>query len=329
MSDEDVRQFLETEIADLPVGSAEDPLNFVDEVVIVLNRWTTTFNQEIGLEKPAYCCFVNCDRVRQIVETHEGFSHKQYFRDDTPQDFLGKIYLCSPTLQSVFARPVVASSIDDLTKEIAALGLSAQAIIVFNAASKQAFWRSGTGTDLVPIQLDGGIAQLNSADFDEELKRFYIEYTATPQGWVKPWKNAKKRLTKDHLEHEIRDYLCIFLKLKHKKWVLVTRESYEPTGRADLKIYFILERISFFIELKVFRISDSDTVELGKHGIAQAHAYRIANDESGVAYACCYDARATNSDFQELKDYADSMNVRYRRYFVYQSTGDFQRSFIH
>jgi hypothetical protein len=148
---------------------------------------------------------------------------------------------------------------------------------------------------------------------------------------VKPWKSAKKLLTKEDLEHEIRDYLCLFLKLQHKNSLLVSRESYEPTGRADLKIYFIKERINFFLELKVFRAtaSDSDTIDWGKMGVSQAHSYRLGNDPSGVAYACCYDARKDNVEIKEVKEFAKSLAVRYRRYFIYPSAEEFQRSFIH
>jgi hypothetical protein len=338
--DDDLRSFLDSELADLPVGSAEDPVNFVEEVVGWLTRWATTYDVEIGLEKPAYCCFVKCDRVREVAETQGGFSLRKYFRDDTPQNLLGQIYLCSPTLQSVFSKDVVVTSIDDLEKEVTRLGLTEHAIVVFNAASKQAFWRYESTAELVPIKLDADATdQLNSEDFDEELTRFHVECTATPQGYVRPWKSAKKLLTKDDLELEIRDHLCLFLKLKHKKWLLVTRESFEPTGRADLKVYFIAERVSFFLELKVFRafersgttvksVSQNETIDWGKMGVAQAHSYRIANDPTGAAYACCYDARGTDSEIDEVKDYAESMSVRYRRYFIYQSAEAFQRSFI-
>lgn len=340
LDDTDIRSFLESELAELPLGSAEDPVNFVEEVVGFLNRWATAYQVETSLEKPAYCCFVKCDRLRQTAESLEGFSLRQYFRDDTPQDLLGQLYLCSPTLQGVFSRNLVAASLDDLEKEIVRLGLSAHAIVVFNAASKQALWRYGQGAELVPIQLgESATDQISSAEFDEELIRFHVECTATPQGYCRPWKSAKKLLTKDDLELEIRDHLCLFLKLKHKRWLMVTRESFEPTGRADLKVYFIAERVSFFLELKVFRafersgtnvksVSENETIDWGKMGVAQAHSYRLANDASGVAYACCYDARGTDAEIQEIRDYAEAMNVRYRRYFIYQSAEAFQRSFI-
>lgn len=338
MTEEDLRKFLDDELADLPVGDADDPVNFVIEVVNCLNRWAAAYKVEISLDKPVYCCFVNCERVRQIAEQH-GFTSRQYFRDDTPQDLLGQIYLCSPTLQSVFSHTLTAASIHDVTNEIARLGLSSQAVVIFNAATKEAFWRHQLSGEMVPIKIAEAVEQLQTSDFDEELKRFYVEFTATPQGYVKPWRNAQKLLTKERLENEIRDYLCVFLKLKHEKWLTVTRESYEPTGRADLKVYFIFERVSFFLELKVFRAYEQSgktikkvplkaTIDVGKMGVAQAHAYRLANDPDGVAYACCYDARGTDKDIDDVKTYADSMNVRYRRYFMYQSSEDFHRSFI-
>src|SRR6266404_2385247 len=128
MTEEDLRKFLDDELADLPVGDADDPVNFVVEVFNCLNRWAAAYDVEIDFDKPVYCCFVNCPRVRQVGE-QPGFTARQYFRDDTPQDLLGKLYVCSPTLQSVYSRALSAASIDDLMMQLAELDLTAYTIV--------------------------------------------------------------------------------------------------------------------------------------------------------------------------------------------------------
>jgi hypothetical protein len=131
----------------------------------------------------------------------------------------------------------------------------------------------------------------------------------------------------------------MFLRLQYKQSLWVIPESYESTGRADLRVHFNSEKVEYFLELKVFRsfersgssrrrIPQKETVDWGKKGIAQAHSYRLANDQCKVAYACCYDARGNDVEIQEVKEYAETMNVRYRRYFIYQSSEAFHRSFM-
>ncbi len=330
MSD-DALEFVESELADLSVGSAEDPLNFVDEVVAWLHRWATTYDIQISLDKPAYCCFVGCERVTQVADSLGGFSRQRHFRDDTPQDLLGRIHISSPTLQSVFSRDIVAASIEDLENELESLGLTAQAVVIFNAGSKRALWRTAAKHELTTIQVGGTFdASLRSEDFEEELKKFYVNYLATPQGFARPWKNAGKLKTKDELELEVRNCLLMFLRLQYKNSLWVIPESHESTGRADLKVFFIEEHVVYFIELKVFRASDSEshTLDWGKKGIAQAYSYRLANDRCRVAYACCYDARGRDVEIAELVNYSKTMGVLYRRYFMYQTSEDFHRSFM-
>ena len=330
MSD-DTLEFVESELADLSIGSSEDPLNFIDEIVAWLHRWATAYDVQISLDKPAYCCFVGCDRVTQVADSLTGFSLRRHFRDDTPQDLLGRVYIASPTLQSVFSREVVASSIEDLEAELERLGLTSHAVVIFNAASKLAFWRTDAKRDFTTIQVGEALDdKLRSEDFDKELRTFYVTYLATPQGFARPWKNAAKLKPKDELELEVRNCLLMFLRLQYKKSLFVVPESHESTRRADLKVFFISERVVYFLELKVFRASDSEssTLDWGMKGVAQAHSYRLANNQCRVAYACCYDARGRDEEMTQLVDYANTMDVLYRRYFMYQSSEDFHRSFM-
>ncbi|PYP88740.1 MAG: hypothetical protein DMF61_06035 [Blastocatellia bacterium AA13] len=330
MSD-DTLEFVESELADLSVSSADDPLNFIDEVIAWLHRWANTYEIQISLDKPAYCCFVGCDRVAQVAESLGEFSLQRHFRDDTPQDLLGRVYISSPTLHSVFSRDIAAASIEGLENELERLGLTSHAVVIFNAGSKRALWRTATRRELTTIQIGGAFdAVLRSEDFEKQLKNFYVDYLATPQGFARPWKNASKLKTKDELELEVRNCLLMFLRLQYKTSLWVIPESHESTGRADLKVFFIEERVVYFLELKVFRASDSEsyTLDWGKKGIAQAHSYRLANDQCQVAYACCYDARGRDVEIAELVTYANTMNVLYRRYFMYQSSENFHRSFM-
>lgn len=337
MTDEETRQFVEDELANLSVGEAEDPVNFVDEVVSFLQGWSNIYDSPVTHDKPAYSCFVKCDRVTQVADSLEGFSLQRNFRDDTPQNLLGQIYLCSSTLQTVYSKPINVANSEEVEREIESLSFGPQVVVIFNAANKKASWRTNANAELAPILVTGSSPDdLLTKDFDNELVQFHIECTATPSGYAHPWKSAAKLLPRENLENGIRDSLCLFLRPRNRKSLMVTREPMEPTGRADLKVYFIAERVAYFLELKVLKVKESNgtkvpeakMVDWAKKGVAQAHSYRLANDPLGVAYACCYDARGKDEEIKELEEYARSMNVVCRRYFMYPSPEEFQRSFM-
>jgi hypothetical protein len=323
--------FVAGNLPSMSPGTAEDPLNFVDLVVKRLHHWAAAYPGAAHLDTPAYCCFVLCDRVAKIADALPEFKARPYFRDDTPQDMLGHIYLCSFTLQTVFSREFSGSNIDDLIREVGGLGLATRPLVIYNSANKRALWRVSNETDFTAVEVGGNLKrQLRSRDFDKELQRFHLKYTSTPQGWAMPWKDPKKLQTKDNLEVEIRNWLCVALRLTYEDSLSVSIEHQEPTGRADLKVLFIAERVPYFLELKVFRkvrpvkgkltsVSNAATIKWGKEGVTQAHLYLQANDDFGVAYACCYDARGKDEEVEEVKEYAESKKVRYRRYFMFPS----------
>lgn len=337
MTDNELQEFVEDELPNVAIGDVNDPLNFVTDLVSFLQGWMTAYGASLTVDQPAYCCFVQCDRVTQVADSNGGFSLQRYFRDDTPQNLLGRIYLSSATLQMVYSKCISVASLEEVQREIEILTVSPQVVVIFNAASKRAFWRTGTDTNLSTITIPGESPEkLHPEDFDTELDQFHLECTATPSGLAQPWKNASKFIPRERLENGIRDSLCLFLRPRNKKSLLVIRESFEPTGRADLKVFFIAEKVIYFLELKVLRIKESSgvavkkskMVEWAKEGIVQAHTYREANDPSGVAYACCYDARGTDEEIVELVEFASAHNVIYRRYFMYPSAKEYRAPLV-
>lgn len=331
MTNASTREFVASSLPSMPPSDAEDPLNFVDLVVKWLHQWVIAYPGAVPHDTPAYCCFVLCDRVVKVADALSGFKARPYFRDDTPQDTMGHIYLCSFTLQTVFAKACNVSNIDDLITELDKLGLGKLPLVVHNGASKRALWRVSNDLDFTAVEVGAKARRpLRSRDFDKELQRFHLKYTSTPLGWAMPWKDPKKLQTKDNLEVEIRNWLCVSLRLTYEDSLAVSIEHQEPTGRADLKILFITEGLPYFLELKVFRkvrpvneklisVSKAATIRTGKEGITQAQVYLQANDDFGVAYACCYDARGNDEELEEVKQFAKSMNVRYRRYYMFPS----------
>jgi hypothetical protein len=84
------------------------------------------------------------------------------------------------------------------------------------------------------------------------------------------------------------------------------------------------------IEIKVLR-SNSKKKKLApalalwwaNKGVIQANLYR-SDICAPSAYMCAFDARNLDENMPETESLAKKMNVQFRKYFMYRSTGDLQ-----
>ncbi len=340
MSDDRKEQLFFEELRILPPSHAGDPFNFVNEVLIFLQRWCNGYNYAPDLNKPAYCCFIGFERVVTVAAEMPDVIECKYFKEDTPQDLLGRTYISSLPLNRVFARPEKLQSLADCRKTIESLGACSQPYVIFNATDRRVLWQSVKSNELRHgVLRKCEPSKLSSKDFDQTLQDFHFEYTATPQGLSKPWLSAPKLLTKQDLEEEIRDDLFVFLRFLIGDQFAVIREFHGSAGRTDLLVNFHSEGVILYIELKVLRsftksgsdrkkVKDDEVVEWGKKGIAQAHFYRLSNRRVGVSYACCFDGREKDVEINELVDFANTHQVRYRRYFMHSSAPSLHASIM-
>jgi hypothetical protein len=222
-------------------------------------------------------------------------------------------------------------NLEDCHTAIADLQVAGQPFVIFNAAARRISWRLNDQDDLHQAVLrPEPLPKLTSAQLDDTLEDFHWEYTGSPQGLSKPWRNAKNFLTKERLEEEIRDDLYIYFRYLMQEQFAVQREFYGSAGRTDLFIYFHAEKEGVYIELKVLRawiesggsrtrVPEKDIIDHGKDGIAQAFNYKRSFRNAGIAYACCFDAREKDSEIAALASFASEKDVRYKRYFMYNS----------
>ena len=119
----------------------------------------------------------------------------------------------------------------------------------------------------------------------------------------------------------------------------VMREFFGSAGRADLLVYFQAEKQVFYIELKVLReyrlkrgkpyhVSENFNVRWAKMGIVQAYSYKRSHRSIGVGYACCFDARKKNEELPGVDEFADKLDVQYRRFFMYPSADDLHEALL-
>lgn len=331
MSANKTERILSRDLSRLPPAAAGDPFNFINAVLDFLTRWCSTYNLPVQLADEAYCCFVGFERVSEAVSKAGAFVLCPFFREDTPQDLLGKVYFASDTCSAVYGREVPMKNLGHCDAQLKKLEVADRPVVIFNAADRKVLWRVDPTAEMRQVVLQPQPApRITSAEFDQTLTDFHKEYTETPQGLTKPWQSAPKLLTKADLEEEIRDDLFVYLRFMMQEQFGVFRESFGAAGRADLLVYFHAEREVFYVELKVLRgytkrrnsrarVSNARIIAWGRAGIAQAFNYKQSNRRVGTAYACCFDAREGNNEIQELNDFAVELNVEYRRFFMYSS----------
>ncbi len=299
-------------VRDLPrlsPSEAGSAFNFVDAALQFLSRWCAAYTSPTKLGDESYCCFVGLERVSDGVASAASFSVCECFREDEFR----------------------INSFADCHRIIAELNVADRPVIMFNSADRKVLWRAHATGEMHEALFRTEIsAAVTSADFERVLKDFHYEYTASPQGLTKPWYSAPKLLTRPDLEQEIRDDLFVYLRFLLQDPFAVFREVVGGAGRADLLVYFHAEKEVFFLELKVLRafvrkgksraaVRAEKTLSWAKEGIAQAFNYKRSNRSVGTAYACCFDARLSDTEIQELVDFAAELSVEYRRFFMFNS----------
>ena len=232
---------------------------------------------------------------------------------------------------AVYKREFRINSFADCHRIIGELNVADRPVVMFNSADRKVLWRAQAAGEMhEALFRNRGVGGGHESDFERVLRDFHYEDTASPQGLTKPWSSAPKLLTKPDLEQEIRDDLFVYLRFLLQDPFAVFREVVGGAGRADLLVYFHAEKEVFFLELKVLRafvrkgksraaVRPQKTLSWAKEGIAQAFNYKRSNRSVGTAYACCFDSRPSDTEIQELVDFAADLSVEYRRFFMFNS----------
>lgn len=338
MSEFDVAITVAEHLPSLPPDRAGNPFNFTNDVFRFLTRWCAAYGSSIPIDQPAYCCFIGCERVTTTAEDLGGFIERPMFRDDTPQDLLGNIYLASEPLIKVFSRVVATQSLAQCEAEVAQLGLPDGPVVIFNAAERRMFWKLKGAESYSTLVLAQSQLKLTSDDFENALTQFHRTYTETPSGFGDIWEDAGQMITRRNTERGIRNNLYLFLRNLMPDWAVFC-EYYNPAGRADLLVHFHEAAKTFAIELKVLRafrlskgvrkaVSEKFNAWWGARGIAQAHSYKQCEPKISKGYACCFDARKDNAEISALDDLAKKLDVNYLRFYMFNSADRLHESYL-
>lgn len=285
------------------------------------------------------CAFVLSERVEldPIYEKYSSeFAASPRLDDQKQPSIPGPIILTTRNLRLAFSKSCSDTTMAGVADELKKIGLGDRATAVFVPAHRTlVFYPNGVNNKATFRADHASLKQLNPADVPALLEYFHQNFTRYPDGVGTCWDNATERIVERNAERNVRNHLFVFLSMVVYGSDYITREHQLPNGRADIFIYGFVygnKEDSRVLELKVLRSKSigwkkgmpskaySDKVNKGyvEKGMRQAHRYKKAIG-AFEAYLCCFDARLKDVEI-DVADYAVSLGVIYRRYFMESST---------
>ncbi len=297
-------------------------------------------------EGSAPCAFVRVRAVNQELQ-RLATAPISYFKSRPDHDVCGGVYVASGDF-SVVARTIQPyhPDVDALAGAIAGCGLADCTHAIFRAdRAELILCRSQlvgpASTARVAIEL-GAPVRFSPEELERRIWLFHSQFTQLPGGCMVPWiGGAAERIPSHDLERRISLTLCLILN-KDFQNDLASAEHNTDGGRLDIKVAreaMAAGHGHCAIELKVLRSRepsgagrrDYNTVsanEMTAHaleGVNQAHDYRVRLS-AGSAYLCCFDARLKDEDQPKVVELASRMDVKLRRYFMYDSPDSYRRA---
>jgi hypothetical protein len=273
-----------------------------------------------------------------------GFQRIHAFRSQAMLDPEGCLVFATMNLEHAILVPIpnakVAQPFFDL---ISTLGVDSRIVALFEPPQANLIlMRQGLNgpSRKQAVVESGGVTPWTLQQLEAEVSQFHDDFTRTPSGVLVPWSDAGKGVTGEKLEIRISKNLAYHLDQKWKRGSVLA-ESETQSGRMDIYItrpVLIPGSGPCVIEVKVFRsrhgqagstgtsgryrkISPKVTEWWGKKGAVQADVYR-QDKGAGSAYLCCFDAREKDEEVKAVQTLSKSLNVEYRRYFMYRNTGN-------
>lgn len=306
--------------------------------------WLLERGGEVSDSAP--CAFVHLRAVNQEI-ARLAAAPIAYFKNLPDQDVCGGLYVASGDLELVARTPHPSHpTVTALSGVLESCGLAGCTHAVFRADRKELILRrsgpAGVGpSTLVVVELSAPV-RLATEDLERWIWDFHSRFTQLPGGVLLPWIGSPQdRVPVQELERRISGALCFYLN-KDLGRDHASTEHYTEGGRLDIKVAeeaMAAGHGHCAIELKVLRsrqpsgtrpkgytaISANKVNQHALDGVEQADDYR-RRIGAGSAYLCCFDARLLDEDQPEVVQSAASLDVRLRRYFMYDTPASFRQA---
>lgn len=286
---------------------------------------------------PDSCAFVLSERLEldPVFEQYSGdFTPSGRLDNAQKPSIPGPIVLTTQNLRLVFSKTCADTTVAGVVAELRRLGLADRPTSIFVPAQRTlTFYPRGVNAKATFAADAGALRNLDPHDLLALLDHFHEKYTRYPDGLGACWDNATERVVERHAERNIRNDLFVFLSMVVYRTDYIAREHQLPNGRVDIFVYGIVfgdNNAHRVLELKVLRsksigwkpgkqrsYSEAVNKKYAEKGVRQAQRYKQATG-AHEAFLCCFDARLDNTEI-DVRVYAQSLNVVYRRYFMESS----------
>lgn len=334
-----VRQEASSTILPAPADPASDDLLFEYEAYRYAASWLSAHTNEAADAKPFAIIFsrsITDDEQHLMDRGILGYIKYQAFKSQKMIDVTGCILIATMNLEHVLAVSVQdVTNTQTLLDFITHLGISDRYVAAFEPPhANMILLKPGLALSQArKVENSGSGKPWNLDQLEDKIFKFHTLQTQTPSGVLVPWANAQNGITGDQLEVRISKGLAYDLDRDCSRPGSVLFEVGSSSGRIDVLVTAHALELGCgpcIIEIKVLR-SNSKRKKLApafvlwwaNKGVIQANLYR-----SGIcapsAYMCAFDARNVDEGMPETETLAGKMNVQFRKYFMYRSTGDLQ-----
>lgn len=234
---------------------------------------------------------------------------------------------------------------NDLFGRVAALGYDSRPTLLYvpsDGESSLSYYPNGMRTDDGLREVILRFGQVTEAEVHETLQAIYRSELCTPDnmGPTKLWRDAARGYPVEEAERTVQQMIRHSL-VGRFLWCTIRQEQPGKSGRTDLEI--VDDRTGkqgtiyhhALLELKVLRsfgstgnVYNATSVQDAiVEGVNQAHSYGTANC-SVLRMLCCYDMRnddvGDDATFVHVKDRANTLSIRMKRWYLYRSSQDYR-----
>lgn len=306
--------------SEIPNTEEED---FVEECLGWLDKWNET-HKALDKKELHPCMFI-FDGTKPIASVIDSSNRRLGFKGALEFYIGDAIYACTANLENVYFIEHQLKNISDALTLLESDSFKNTTAVIWLPLESVAYVHEVGGDTNLPRRIPLTIDRTELFDFtkiDHHLEVFYESYVSTHEAFCDVWKKAKERILKESPEKQIQKNLIAHFHFGVlPRSAKASREYQTHRGREDVQIIranSAHELETAILELKVLFKTKTEqwNIDWAMKGINQVVDYAKADTVVKERYICCYDGRAEDLQMPTCLSYANSKEVKWRRYFM-------------
>ncbi|MCU1292643.1 MAG: hypothetical protein JWP08_1493 [Bryobacterales bacterium] len=336
----DLDQFIADALPLLPKEDAEQPTRFFRAAVDYARRWYK-YHDERGTLTAELAAFIFSEAPR--TECPADAQQLRQIASDLSIALGGNVLLVGENLREGHMFRQAAANTQSFYAAIDGYGWGSRLCVILNPDQRDVTvcfdGVNGSASSTFSV-IEAPLRDWSEEEFLASLAQFHELYTFTPLSAAHPWLDTATRIPLPKCELRIQSLLVLYLMYAVLHTNNIIAEHGTELGRVDIHVQTPGLGVPFkscIIELKVLRSRfppagatrwyAKQNLDHARDGVQQAVAYRHAT-KAGLAILCCFDARDKDDELEGFPAYPESVNVKYRRYYMHSNVPDAQAAVL-